>query len=1089
MHAEYGQTISTDDTARQLLVSGSDGDDLIVPALEAGGIPAAFRGTISTGAGDDQVLLGNHGNFEAHWPWEVTRFDDWGIAMNWVQGQQPSSYFERGLGAWIDVGDGDDVVHGTDGDDFIIGGAGNDYMDGQGGADTYYVSFRAGEVDRISDLAYHVHEQPVSEMGGTFGPGEDTVEFDDSVSLTSLSYSWVRSPVVETPHGETVVKTLQLFMDGQRFLEIDYLVGSGPDLDRAGIEWVQFADGARMSVGELLDSLPLEPLAPPIMIDPPGPVMVAVDGQVSLDLLPHFGGADGAYLTFSIEAEGDGPVPEFVFIDHDTGELTAFPGAEHVGAHSVRVVATDPQGQSISVVIQLGVGENAPPVVTGTIPGPLLPQPGDALREWLLPIGIFSDPDAGGPLTYSLHGEYEDALPSWLHFDATTGLLSGSPPPDAIAQGVRLRATDQWGASTEVDLQIRIAHSAQIGGEGDDILQFPNASAILSLYGDAGDDMLASGSGNDVLDGGAGNDTLSGGAGQDAYVFSGSFGQDVVDDVSSETDHVYLRGWSSLDFSAFRDADGHLILQGRSSGERVQFLGAANPDSFIFHFDDVTWDVGQVLVNLFTPSVVEGTEWDDDLVGGDGADSLLGFAGNDYLTGDAGNDWLDGGAGDDVLWGNAGDDWLIGGAGDDVLQGGEGADTYVLDLAFGKDLIWDDSPEMNHVQMVGWASGDFVFAAGPYGALVLRSSSSADWLMIEGWFHGANAFEIHFEDVTLTASDVESRLGTLWVSEQDDIFIVEDGESVDALGGNDQIILVGDAGVADGNVGDDMFAMDAGTYVVRGGAGDDNLWGNGGRAIFEGEGGSDMLDVANSPAHFLAGGAGNDAISIYSYDSEARHLVAFNAGDGQDVVWVSSSNGEFGVLSVGGFDLDDVTLGVDEAWDSVTIHFGASDSVTYSGWLSAADAQSPRHLLQLIEGDEVRLFDLAAAVQQLRAAIASGGSLSWSSTELLAHEQVVEPGWAYGGQLAVAYAEAGSTRGLSDAMLQQWISAPGFGETMQAFAPSSPAGMAFASSGLESGVQSLVSAMAAFSPPAAGETNSWPMHQTPAQNVLAANCG
>ena len=77
-------------------------------------------------------------------------------------------------------------------------------------------------------------------------------------------------------------------------------------------------------------------------------------------------------------------------------------------------------------------------------------------------------------------------------------------------------------------------------------------------------------------------------------------------------------------------------------------------------------------------NVLDGTEFDD---------LILGFGGNDVLNGLAGNDTLEGGEGDDVLNGGEGDDVLLGGTGNDVLDagpgfdfgdGGEGTDTAVL---------------------------------------------------------------------------------------------------------------------------------------------------------------------------------------------------------------------------------------------------------------------------------------------------------------------------------------------------------------------------------------------------------------------------
>lgn len=68
-----------------------------------------------------------------------------------------------------------------------------------------------------------------------------------------------------------------------------------------------------------------------------------------------------------------------------------------------------------------------------------------------------------------------------------------------------------------------------------------------------------------------------------------------------------------------------------------------------------------------TSQYIEGTESDDQLVGGAKADTL------------------DGGEGDDRLIAGGGADVLIGGEGDDFLNGGGGADTYVFDFTLRSD--------------------------------------------------------------------------------------------------------------------------------------------------------------------------------------------------------------------------------------------------------------------------------------------------------------------------------------------------------------------------------------------------------------------
>ena len=71
-----------------------------------------------------------------------------------------------------------------------------------------------------------------------------------------------------------------------------------------------------------------------------------------------------------------------------------------------------------------------------------------------------------------------------------------------------------------------------------------------------------------------------------------------------------------------------------------------------------------------------GKGGNDELIGNAGDDLIKGNAGNDRLSGDAGNDTLRGGSGKDTLDGGDGRDLLRGGNGDDNLIGSQGEDTF-----------------------------------------------------------------------------------------------------------------------------------------------------------------------------------------------------------------------------------------------------------------------------------------------------------------------------------------------------------------------------------------------------------------------------
>ena len=73
---------------------------------------------------------------------------------------------------------------------------------------------------------------------------------------------------------------------------------------------------------------------------------------------------------------------------------------------------------------------------------------------------------------------------------------------------------------------------------------------------------------------------------------------------------------------------------------------------------------------------IQGSIYDDVLVGDAARNYLSGEEGNDTLKGGAEGDDISGGKGDDTLWGETGDDTLAGGEGVNLLIGGDGADTF-----------------------------------------------------------------------------------------------------------------------------------------------------------------------------------------------------------------------------------------------------------------------------------------------------------------------------------------------------------------------------------------------------------------------------
>ena len=195
------------------------------------------------------------------------------------------------------------------------------------------------------------------------------------------------------------------------------------------------------------------------------------------------------------------------------------------------------------------------------------------------------------------------------------------------------------------------------GGEGNDTLRADEDAGYFRLYGDAGDDVIHSGTGLGEIHGGEGNDTLYGGGNDYAY---GDAGDDVF---HGSTGHDWFDGGAGND-----SADG-------GAGEDTLTGGEGN----------------DTLVGGADNDELDGGAGHDSLDGGGGSDSLLGGAGNDTIDGGDNRDTIDGGAGDDLLSGGAGNDLIYGGTGADTIDGGAGNDHMRGDNTLGPEAGYADT--------------------------------------------------------------------------------------------------------------------------------------------------------------------------------------------------------------------------------------------------------------------------------------------------------------------------------------------------------------------------------------------------------------
>src|SRR5450631_2041240 len=171
----------------------------------------------------------------------------------------------------------------------------------------------------------------------------------------------------------------------------------------------------------------------------------AYEGQgFSLDVSSHFmAPAVGNTLTFS------GSLPNGLHIDAHTGIISGVPNDGDFGSNPITVTATDAHGMAISESFVLQVGDSGP---TATA---IANQSAYEGQSFSLDVSNhFTAPAAGDTLTFS------GSLPTGLHIDAHTGIISGVPTDgDFGSNPITVTATDAHGMAISESFVLQVGDS------------------------------------------------------------------------------------------------------------------------------------------------------------------------------------------------------------------------------------------------------------------------------------------------------------------------------------------------------------------------------------------------------------------------------------------------------------------------------------------------------------------------------------------------------------------------------------------------------------------------------------------------------
>ena len=312
-------------------------------------------------------------------------------------------------------------------------------------------------------------------------------------------------------------------------------------------------------------------------------------------------------------------------------------------------------------------------------------------------------------------------------------------------------------------------------GLGDDI-----------IFGGDGNDVINAYQGNDILIGGKGNDSLNGDEGDDIYVWNLGDGFDTINDSYGQNVIRFGEGISFADLSFEQkdnnfERDLYIFVKGDKTQGLVlpYFLNMDSRRNVTLQFADGTsFNLAEegLTLNMSSGQItLQGTLYDDVLIGNDLDNEISGSNGNDTLIGGKGNDILKGNDGNDTYVWNLGDgfDTINDSYGQNVIRFGEG-------ISFA-DLSFEQKDNNFERDLYIFVKGDKT--QGMVLPYFINSAAHRNFIL---QFADGTSFNLAEEGLTLNMSNGQI---TLQGTPYDDILIGNDlDNTINAADGDDVYI-------------------------------------------------------------------------------------------------------------------------------------------------------------------------------------------------------------------------------------------------------------------------------------------------------------
>lgn len=428
------------------------------------------------------------------------------------------------------------------------------------------------------------------------------------------------------------------------------------------------------------------------------------------------------------------------------------------------------------------------------------------------------------------------------------------------------------------------------GGDGDDTIYGEGGNN--RLYGGAGNDYIYGGNGNNYFDGGPGNDHLIGGTGNDTYYYERGYGSDTIQDSGGHDTLIFGPGISPENL-ILEVANNDLIIKLSNTDQiRIRNYFHINGNHIIedFKFDGgVTLSSQELLSMNLEPTTlisdgsggaIDVETWMEYVFVGDGDNEInistsgrsrdlnvgmgsgnntVRISGPGIASGSRPSVWIQGGTGDNEYFidGNVGvvhiDDPASAAAGNSVSFG-EGYHPQSVKLTLGS-LVLTFGDGFNEVHLKNFDPDDVL--GGP------RTIET---------FRFADGTVLSYEELVSQGFDITGTSGN------------------DVLRGTnltDRIVALEGNNTFEGGQGDDYLEGGTGnnTYIYNPGDGHDVIFDHGGnnRIVFGDGIDADMLELERSDDDLVINIIGDGQITVQAwYDPSGNHQIAsLGFADGQ----------------------------------------------------------------------------------------------------------------------------------------------------------------------------------------------------------------